>query len=216
MIHKDTYLNEELFEIKIIVIGNSGTGKTSFCSRWTKDSFNDYYRATIMTDFSYRIYEYKNKIYKILLWDIAGQDKNIQISKLFIKNAHGVIIMTDIMNNNTLEAASAWKREVDLNKCFVDGKNIPCLLIQNKIDLKNDNYDTSSIEEYASKNKYINVFQTSAKTGYNINEGMDYFIGYIIDRMSDYFLYYSTFGKEERDSINIENKEKENKEGCSC
>ena len=58
--------------IKIIVVGNSGTGKTSFVNKWTKDSFNEQYKATIVSEFSNKTFEYKGNSYKIQLWDIAG------------------------------------------------------------------------------------------------------------------------------------------------
>ncbi|MCQ2819539.1 MAG: GTP-binding protein [archaeon] len=181
-------LQTESIELKIIVIGNAGTGKTSFCCRWTKDQFNDNYMATIMTDFSFKMFEYKSKMYRISLWDIAGQDKNIHLSKLFAKNAHGVIVMSDVTNKSSLEAADLWKNEIDSNNLFVDGNKMPCLLIQNKVDLIEDeeNFEIEKIEKYAQDNNYINVFCTSAKTGLNINEAMEYFIQHIADRLEEY------------------------------
>ena len=62
-------------DLKIIVVGNSGTGKTSFVNKWTKNIFTDSYRATIVSEFGYKIFEYKGKFYRIQLWDIAGLNK---------------------------------------------------------------------------------------------------------------------------------------------
>jgi small GTP-binding protein len=60
-------------DLKIIVIGNAGTGKTSFVNKWTKNTFNETYKATIVSEFGYKIYEYKGKVYKIQIWDLAGK-----------------------------------------------------------------------------------------------------------------------------------------------
>ena len=59
-------------DLKIIVVGNSGTGKTSFVNKWTKNIFSESYRATIVSEFGYKIFEFKGKFYRIQLWDIAG------------------------------------------------------------------------------------------------------------------------------------------------
>jgi len=59
-------------DLKIVVIGNSGTGKTSFVNKWTKNTFSDTYKATIVSEFGYKIFEFKGKIYRIQLWDLAG------------------------------------------------------------------------------------------------------------------------------------------------
>ena len=90
-------------EIKIIVIGDSATGKTSFVNKWTKDTFSEQYKATIVSEFSFKVYEYKGKLYRIQLWDLAGQDKNTCITKIFSKNADGCIILCDITNKESIQ-----------------------------------------------------------------------------------------------------------------
>lgn len=89
-------------EIKIIVIGNSGSGKTSFCYRWVKNTFSANYKATVMTDFSYRIFKYNNFDYKVQIWDIGGQDNSVGIIKMLSKDAHGCLLFSDITNINSL------------------------------------------------------------------------------------------------------------------
>ena len=146
--------------IKIIIVGNSGTGKTSFCNKWMKDKFIDQYQATIMSDFSYKIYEYKGNYYKIQFWDIGGQDKNIYTTKVFSKGAHGCLIVSDITNSETLDKALLWKKAIEENTKFIDGNPIPILLIQNKIDLvnKDDLTNNNEISKFVEINKFINYF----------------------------------------------------------
>lgn len=72
---------KENTDLKIIVIGKSGTGKTSFVKKWTKDIFSDWYKATIVSEYNFKICEHKGNYYRIQLWDISGQDRNIKITK---------------------------------------------------------------------------------------------------------------------------------------
>lgn len=72
-------------DLKIIVIGTSGTGKTSFVNKWTKNIFSDTYKATIVSEFGFKIFEQEGKLYRIQLWDLAGQDKNAMVTKILQK-----------------------------------------------------------------------------------------------------------------------------------
>ena len=87
--------------LKIIVIGTSGTGKTSFVNKWTKNIFSDTYKATIVSEFGFKIFEQDGKLYRIQLWDLAGQDKNAMVTKIFAKDAHGCVVMADATNAQT-------------------------------------------------------------------------------------------------------------------
>ena len=88
----------ESSDLKIIVIGKSGMGKTSFVNRWTKNIFSESYKATIVSEYGHKIYEYNGKLYRIQLWDIAGQDRNVKLTKTFAKKSHGCIILSDVTN----------------------------------------------------------------------------------------------------------------------
>ena len=91
----------ERTDIKIIVIGKSGTGKTSFVNKWTKNIFSENYKATIVSEYGYKIYDYNGKFYRIQLWDIAGQDRNIKLTKTFAKGSLGCIVVCDATNIET-------------------------------------------------------------------------------------------------------------------
>ena len=85
-------------DLKIIVIGTSKTGKTSFVNKWIKNEFNDIYKPTIVSEFGFKIFVDEGKIYRIQLWDL-----NTQEVKLYVKDVHGCVIMTDATNIKTRE-----------------------------------------------------------------------------------------------------------------
>ena len=87
--------------IKIIIIGESGAGKTSFVNRWTKNTFSENYKATIISEFSFKVVEEQGKLYRIQIWDLAGQDRNAMVTRIFAKDAHGCIVMSDATNIET-------------------------------------------------------------------------------------------------------------------
>lgn len=88
-------------ELKIILIGHSGTGKTSYVNRWANNKFSEDYKATIVSEYTQKIILYEGKYYKINLWDIAGQDRSAKITRTFAKGAHGCIIMSDAIDIET-------------------------------------------------------------------------------------------------------------------
>ena len=173
-------------ELKIIVVGNSGTGKTSFVNKWIKNTFDENYKATIVSEFSYKIFDYKDKSYKIQLWDLAGMDQNICITKIFSKDSHGCVVLSDITDKKTLDICIKWKNTVDETTKFLDGTNIPAILVRNKIDLlenEDNNDDEEEMKEFCEKNSFLRCFKTSAKTGTNIDESMNFLISTIFDKM---------------------------------
>ena len=210
-------------ELKIIVVGNSGTGKTSFVNKWIKDTFDENYKATIVSEFSYKIVEYKGKSYKIQLWDLAGMDQNICITKIFSKDSHGCIVLSDITDAKTLNQCVKWKNTVDETTTFLDGTKIPAILIRNKIDLlENDdnNDDEEEIKQFCETNSFLKCFKTSAKMGTNIEEAMNFLISTIIDKMEKLVESGTNpFEKDRKSLVLVSSKHKENaqdKNGMGC
>ena len=210
-------------ELKIIVVGNSGTGKTSFVNKWIKGTFDENYKATIVSEFSYKIFDYKDKSYKIQLWDLAGMDQNICITKIFSKDSHGCIVLSDITDKSTLEISKKWKNTVDETARFLDGTNIPSILIRNKIDLlenEDNNDDEEQMKEFCEKNKFLRCFKTSAKTGTNIDEAMNFLISTIIDKIEKLVQSGSNPFEKDRKSMVLqsskhsENSKENNGMGC--
>ena len=79
-----------------------------------------------------------------------------------------------------------WKKAVDETERFLDGNNVPCILVENKADLLNPNQlnDVVGLKGFANANNFIGSFRTSAKTGLNIDESMKFLIEHVLQRMS--------------------------------
>lgn len=170
-------------DLKIIIVGNAGTGKTSFVQKWTKNQYTENYKATIVSEFGYKIFEYKGKAYRIQVWDLAGQDKNTILTKVFCKDSHGVVILSDVSNNQSLDATIAWKHAIDDSVTYFDGSPLPMMLIQNKIDLIDpSDYNESNLIDFGKRNGFICSYQTSVKANLNVFVAMNEFLSYVIDK----------------------------------
>ena len=147
-------------DIKIIVVGNVSTGKTCFVKQWTGGKFVDIYKPTIVSEFGYRQIEVDNYLYQIQLWDIAGMDRNHAIAQLFLKDTSGAIILCSSDNEVTLQDTLKWKEAI-LDKCSVEQKKMPILLIQNKEDLVQEKDKKSMekrIKKFGEEHDYVNSF----------------------------------------------------------
>ena len=174
-------------DLKILVVGHTGTGKTSYVKRWTGNEYKDSYKPTIVSEFSFKIYESKGNFYRIQLWDIGGQDKSSSIAKIFARDSHGCVVISDSTRSETLKDTLNWKKIISEESSFIDGGNLPFILVQNKVDLIDNREDFERIEnetkEICENNYFEKYFMGSVKQNINVDESMDYLIENIIDRM---------------------------------
>lgn len=176
-------------DIKIIVIGRSGTGKTSFVNRWLKNEFSDIYKATIVSEFKKKQILKGDKKLNVQLWDLGGQDRGATVTKTFCKGANGCLIMAEVNSKVSLDETLQWKNAVDDKEVTADGEKLPCILLENKADLldQNEMANDNDIKEFGKSNGFIKTFRTSAKTGLNVNESMDYLINLIDKKLTELF-----------------------------
>ena len=168
-------------DLKIIIVGDSGTGKTSFVNRYILNKFTGNYRATIATQFSSKIINKDNINYRLQFWDIAGQDRSVTTTNIFCKNTHGIVLCCEINDENTLNNTLIWKNSIEQN---IEVINVPMIIVQNKCDLLGDesNYNNGidELKKFGESNGIKNCFRTSALTGYGIEESMEFLINEII------------------------------------
>ncbi len=89
--------------LKIIVVGGSKTGKTSFAKKWAKDTFDENYNPTLLCQCFVKEIEINRKSYSIHLWDFTGQYQYIGTTKTILKDSHGCIVMSDVTKVGTRE-----------------------------------------------------------------------------------------------------------------
>lgn len=119
---------------KILVIGELGTGKTSFIKRYVHQFFSQNYRATIGVDFALKVLNWDSKtIIRLQLWDIAGQERFGNMTRVYYKEAVGAFIVFDVTRSSTFEAVVKWKQDLDSKVQLPDGNPIPCILLANKV-----------------------------------------------------------------------------------
>ena len=178
MAYRATFRND----YKIIIIGSSGVGKTSFANRWNKNIFIENPQNTVSSEYDFKVVEVDGKPCRIQLWDLAGQDKNFMLTKIFMRDSHGCIILTDITSQSTRNDAIIWKKAIDEYD-----QNIPCILAENKCDLVNKikNYK-EELNKFAFENSFIDCFRVSAKTGHNVYKAMTALIKYINKKMDKF------------------------------
>ena len=158
--------NENEERINIMTLGNTEVGKSCFILRFTDNIFQEIYLATVGIDFKIKTETINNKQYKLFLYDTTGQEKYKSIALNIIKNAQGIILMYDITDRKSFESIPDWIKSVKDAK----GSNFPMILLGNKLDKE----DVRVIKEKEGKelaDKYkIKFFETSNKTGINIQE----------------------------------------------
>jgi len=123
------------YMIKVLVIGDSGVGKSSFVVRYTDDIYINSYISTIGVDFKVNKFEINNKIIKMQLWDTAGQERFRTITYSYYRGSHAVILVFDITNRDSFLNLNSWLNEIN-KYCNCD--NIYITLIGNKTDLNDD------------------------------------------------------------------------------
>ena len=154
------------FLLKYIIIGDSAVGKSNILLRYIHDRFNEEFHSTIGVEFGAKNLQIDDKIYRIQIWDTAGQETFRSITRAYYKNSVCACVVYDISNRVTFDNIKSWVE--DCKK--LSPKTVLMILVGNKIDLEEKRevtYDEGSI--FAQKNGMI-FFECSAKTGKNIEQ----------------------------------------------
>ena len=164
-------MNEENFDIlyKIVIIGDSGVGKSNILSRYVRDEFSIDTKATVGVEFGSKILTLNNQQIKIQIWDTAGQEKYKSVSSIYYKGAKGALLVYDISRKETFNNINRWINEIKNNS----DENINILLIGNKCDLKSERQVTEDEAAKKAEQLKISYCETSALDGKNIEYAFD-------------------------------------------
>ncbi|KAI0981182.1 hypothetical protein GJ496_002269 [Pomphorhynchus laevis] len=150
---------------KILLIGDSGVGKTCLMFRFTDDTFSESFVATIGIDFKIKnITARDNQLVKLQLWDTAGQEKFFTITRPYYRNAHCVLLIYDVTKASSFENVKRWMNNIDNNA----PDDVIKVLVANKSDLTERRVVKRSDGERLAAFYCVQYFETSAKTSENV------------------------------------------------
>eukprot|EP01015_Nassula_variabilis_P021889 TRINITY_DN3955_c0_g1_i1.p2 TRINITY_DN3955_c0_g1~~TRINITY_DN3955_c0_g1_i1.p2 ORF type:complete len:226 (-),score=35.77 TRINITY_DN3955_c0_g1_i1:41-679(-) len=165
--------------LKLLLIGNSGVGKSCMLMRYSENNFTSNFFNTIGVDFKIKSVNVENKNVKMQIWDTAGQDRFRTITCSYYRGAHGIIVVYDITDRDSFENVKYWMSEIDKYA----QESVNRLLVGNKVDLS-DKRKVSYEEGLELARQYkIPFIEASAKNANNIDVSFQTMAKQIIERL---------------------------------
>ena len=158
------YLRANLF--KLLLIGDSGAGKTSLLLRYANDTFSSTFISTISVDFKIRKIELDGKTIKLQIWDTAGQERFRTIDSSFYSGAHGIIVVFDLTDQESFNNVKQWLHEIDKYA----PANVKRLLVGNKCDLASKRAVPTEQAAAFAEGLGLEYLETSAKSALNVEK----------------------------------------------
>ena len=157
---------------KVVMIGAGGSGKTALVNRFLTQKFTEQYIVTIGSQFAVKTVQVKDTngrdvIVKLLVWDLAGQERFDFIRTSYYKGAKGALLVFDVTRKSTYAELPRWIEETE----SALGTRIPIILLANKVDLTDERVITTEMgQQFAQENGLNGYLETSALTGANVEE----------------------------------------------
>jgi Ras-related protein Rab-1A len=151
---------------KLLLIGDSGVGKSSLLLRFADNVFTESHISTIGVDFKIRTIDLNGKTTKLQIWDTAGQERFRTITSSYYRGAHGICLVFDLTNIESFNNIHNWIQEIDK----YSNKTVHKLLVGNKCDLKH-----KIVTDFESANQLahhlgVQYLETSAKNAINVEQ----------------------------------------------
>jgi len=160
--------------IKVVLVGDSGVGKTSLLMRFADNTFDNKFIATIGIDFRIRTVSHNGQKVKLQLWDTAGQERFRSIISSYYRGVNVVVLCYDISNQDSFIHIEHWLKDIKEKTI----KNILVVLCGTKLDLQRQ-VPYEQAREFAISNHMI-FYETSSKDDVNVNSLFDDIISTVI------------------------------------
>ncbi|KAJ0032986.1 hypothetical protein NQD34_000093 [Periophthalmus magnuspinnatus] len=168
------------YMFKLLIIGNSSVGKTSFLFRYADDSFTPAFISTVGIDFKVKTIYRNDKKVKLQIWDTAGQERYRTITTAYYRGAMGFLLMYDITNQDSFCVVQDWATQI---KTY-SWDNAQVVLVGNKLDLEEDRQvPTEDARRLATELGFL-FFEASAKDNINVKQVFDSLVDVICEKMN--------------------------------
>ncbi|CAG5116765.1 unnamed protein product [Candidula unifasciata] len=151
---------------KLLLIGDSGVGKTCLLFRFSDDAFNTTFISTIGIDFKIKTVELGGKKIKLQIWDTAGQERFHTITTSYYRGSMGIMLVYDITNLKSFENISKWLRNIDEHAT----EDVEKMILGNKCDMEDKRQVPTSRGEAIAREHNIPFLETSAKANINVEK----------------------------------------------
>ncbi|XP_046883404.1 ras-related protein Rab-18-B [Hypomesus transpacificus] len=152
--------DDVLTTLKLLIIGESGVGKSSLLLRFTEDTFDPDQAATIGVDFKVKTIAVDGNRAKLAIWDTAGQERFRTLTPSYYRGAQGVILVYDVTKRDTFTRLENWLNELET---YCTRNDLVKMLVGNKIDMDNREVDRNEGLKFARKHSMLFI-EASAKT----------------------------------------------------
>eukprot|EP00199_Chlamydomonas_sp_CCMP681_P006848 CAMPEP_0119104626 /NCGR_PEP_ID=MMETSP1180-20130426/2794_1 /TAXON_ID=3052 ORGANISM="Chlamydomonas cf sp, Strain CCMP681" /NCGR_SAMPLE_ID=MMETSP1180 /ASSEMBLY_ACC=CAM_ASM_000741 /LENGTH=287 /DNA_ID=CAMNT_0007089445 /DNA_START=216 /DNA_END=1083 /DNA_ORIENTATION=- len=172
--------NEHDATVKLLLIGDSGVGKSCLLLRFADDSFTSSFITTIGIDFKTRKVPIKDKVIKLQIWDTAGQERFRTITSAYYRGAMGILLVYDVTDEGSFNNIRNWMRNIEQHASDTVNK----ILVGNKCDMADEKRAVQYSKGKALADEYgIRFFETSAKTKLNVEEVFTAIARDVMDRL---------------------------------
>ena len=154
---------------KIVLVGDSGVGKTNLLLRYLKNEFNTQTKATVGVEFGNTKVQIDNALIKAQIWDTAGQERYRSITSAYYKGAHGALIVYDITRKDSFDSVEKWLSDLKNN----GEEKMVIMAIGNKCDMVNERVISTEDGEAKAQRNNIAFLETSALNATNVAKAFD-------------------------------------------
>ncbi len=170
MISQNSQINDQKeqydHQVKILMVGETGVGKTCLIQRFTRDEFSMNHLPTIAIDFRMKCIEIQNKRIKMQIWDTAGQERFSTLTTGFFRGSDGIIVCFSLCDDKSFDSISKWMTQIK-NHAPTDVKVI---LVGSKADLGEDRRVPKENCEKMALNFGVPYYECSSKSGLGVEE----------------------------------------------
>ncbi|XP_061344192.1 ras-related protein Rab7 isoform X3 [Gastrolobium bilobum] len=202
--------------LKVIVLGDSGVGKTSLMNQYVYKKFSPQYKATIGADFVTKEIQLDDKLVTLQIWDTAGQERFHSLGAAFYRGADCCVLVYDVNIHKTFDTLNNWHDDFLKQVCLCttdvnDREAFPFVLLGNKVDVaggKSRRVTEKKAREWCDSRGNIPYFETSAKEGYNVEEAFLCVAKIALQNEHELDIYFR--------GISETVSEAEQRSGCAC
>uniref|UniRef100_A0AAZ3SD70 Uncharacterized protein n=1 Tax=Oncorhynchus tshawytscha TaxID=74940 RepID=A0AAZ3SD70_ONCTS len=219
--------------LKVIILGDSGVGKTSLMNQYVNRKFSNQYKATIGADFLTKEVMVDDRLVtmqsavptcfnmstivpvpnKAKIWDTAGQERFQSLGVAFYRGADCCVLVFDVTAPNTFKTLDSWRDEFLIQASPRDPENFPFVVLGNKIDLENRQVTTKRAQAWCQSKDNIPYFETSAKEAINVEQAFQTIARNALKQETEVELYNEF---PEPIKLDRNDRAKPSAEACSC